>query len=104
MKIQLLTRSVHRARTVSSLDATSRMSAPPQQERAQASSILVVHVQELDSRAPLRCKPVDDCIRFRDEVLSPRVPPGMIELYDKLGLGVNRRDILPLLQVAANAA
>ena len=63
--------------------------ASAKQQRAQASSILVVHPHELDSRAPLRRLPMNGSVRLRGEVLSPHLPPGVIQRNDEVSLRVD---------------
>lgn len=82
----------------------SWMPAPAQKQRAQTSSVFIIHVQELDSCAPLSRQPADGSVRRRREMLSPRVASGMVQRHDKVGLGVDRCDVRALLQVATNAA
>jgi hypothetical protein len=48
----------------------SRSPASAKQQRAQTDSILVVHLHELDSRAPFRRVPMDGPVWLRGEVLS----------------------------------
>ncbi len=85
-------RSLHEAsvpgeRATQALD--SRAPAPTKQQRAQTNAILVVHLHELDSRAPFRRVPMDGPVLLRGEVLSPYLLPGVIERHDQLALRVD---------------
>lgn len=79
------------------------MLASAQKQHAEANSSLFIHVQELNCGAPLGCLPLDAAIRRESEVLSPRLTPGIVQRHDEAGFGINRRDVGPLLQVAADA-
>ncbi len=78
--------------------------ASAEQQCAQSHSLLVVHPHHLDGRASRGRQASNGSIRPSGEMFLPRLPPGVIERHDEVGLGVDGRDIRPLLQVAANAA
>ena len=82
----------------------SRIPTSAQQQGAQAHSLFVVHLQELNGGAPGGSQPGDDTIRGEREALSPRGAPGMMKRYDSTRLGINRRNVGALLQVATDAA
>ena len=75
---------------------------PEQQPHAHARR--VVHVEELDRRASLRCESAQRSMLVEDEMFRPGLTSGMKEGHDRACFRVDRGDVRPLLQVASDAA